>query len=227
MARPLERTSGNWSRRSRQRDRADQARSGTQSAAPNPLVQRGIKPHIGLARPVIAVAHQTLLLQLEGGGHLDRAAQAQEYRTSILRQPLDNLLAEFDQVEFVAGRDAGHPGAAFHTGNGHSVDDRFSDAGTGADELFDLGGRYVFALPPKAVTDPVDKVEVAGMIAPHQIAGAIPGVPGGKNIVKDLAVGGRLVGIPFEPAECGRPVGGNSADRLAGLVRRTAQAEAL
>src|SRR6266851_2939630 len=213
MARPLERTSGNWSRRSRQRDRADQARSGTQSAAPNPLVQRGIKPHIGLPRPVveveliggggrvIAVAHQTLLLQLEGGGHLDRAAQAQEYRTSILRQPLDNLLAEFDQVEFVAGRDGGHPGAAFHTGNGHSVDDRFSDAGTGADELFDLGGRYVFALPPKAVADPVDKVEVAGLIAPHQIAGTVPGIPSSKNVVKDLAVGGCLVGVPFEPAE--------------------------
>src|SRR5271156_5887453 len=93
------------------------AQSRTHSAVANALVERRVEPRIGIARPVveveaiggcsriIAVAHETLLLQLEGSGHLDLAAQAQEYRTSVFRQKFGNVLAEFNQIEFVTGRD--------------------------------------------------------------------------------------------------------------------------
>src|SRR5258708_8140746 len=60
--------------------------------------------------------------------------------------------------------------------------------------------RDILAFPTKSVADPVDEAEIAGLVAPHQIAGAKPGIALRKDIAQDFLFGFACVGVTLETA---------------------------
>src|SRR5258708_28959070 len=84
--------------------------------------------------------------------------------------------------------------------------------------------RDILAFPTKSVADPVDEVEIAGLVAPHQIAGAKPGIALRKDITQDFLFGFACVGVTLETATA--IVGGSDpADGLADLAPAAANAK--
>src|SRR5438046_790068 len=73
-----------------------------------------------------------------------------------------------------------------------TVDIAFEHAIERSDRLFDLGRRYVLALPTEGIADAVDKIEIAVRVLAHEIAGAEPSVALLEHVAQDLGVSLRL-----------------------------------
>ena len=57
-----------------------------------------------------------------------------------------------------------------------------------------FAGRDVLALPAEGVADAIDEIEIAQLVAPHQIAGAEPAVALLEHVAQNLLLRvGRLV----------------------------------
>src|SRR6202030_3826637 len=111
-------------------------------------------------------------------------------------------------------------GAAFTARHLHSVNIGLMNSRKCADDLRNLGGRYVFALPAEGIADAVDKIEIAFGVAAHEIAGAKPNIALGKHIAQDFGLVVGRVGVAFESTCWLRRVAENPADRLADFSRR-------
>ena len=174
------------------------------------LVERRVEPHEGLRGGIVeidriadgvrieALLHQIDLLLLEGRGHVDVLAEAQEHRPRIVRQPLGEVVAERRQVEVVGDDDRRHAGAAVAARHVDAVDIGVLHAVEGADRFRDLGGRDVLALPAEGVADAVDEIEIAVRVLAHQVAGAEPDVAFLEHVAQDLLLGLRLGRIALE-----------------------------
>ncbi len=152
-------------------------------------------------------------------------AQAQEQRTGEARQAAIDRGCEIGEVERRADHEGRHAGSAFRAGNGDAVDDGLQNSGASTEHVGHFGRRHVLALPAEGVADAVDEVEKSVVVAAHQVAGAKPGIALDEDVSQDLAFGLLAAGIAFESRR-GAGVVTESADRLAGLVRRAAHAEA-
>src|SRR5271170_5569360 len=135
------------------------------------------------------------------------------------------MLAEGDQIEILADDGGNHSSTTFRTGNRYAVNHRFDHAGMRAHSRGDFGGRYVLALPPERVANPVDEIVEPALVAAHKIAGTKPCVAVDEHVAQDLSFGGGLVRIAFEAAGGIRSVAEDLTDGLAGFVGRTADAE--
>src|SRR5215475_839059 len=207
--------------------------------AADALVERAIEAHEGMGDRVVeinrvitccgieSVFHEIDLLVLEGGGDFDLVAQADEDRSSISRQTLNQMVAKRRQVEMLLGNDRRHAGAAVAAGNLHSVDVGLQRVGELADGFLDFGGGDVLAFPAEGVTDAVDEGEVAGGGLAHQVAGSEPDVACLEHIAQDLPVGLALSRITLETGDRLRRVLQDLADDLTGFVEGALDAEAL
>src|SRR5690606_10816743 len=91
-----------------------------------------------------------------------------------------------------------HARLAVMAGHGDAVGDDLADTGSVSQPLLDLGGRDVLALPSERVADPVDEIDVALAVLPHQVAGAEPAVAAHKDVAHYLFLGLSAVGIARE-----------------------------
>ncbi len=176
-----------------------------------------------------SLGHQRALLRLEGRRRLKLGLEAQEQRPRDRRQRFLDMGAQAVEIEFgdIVDHQSRHPGAAFVAGNRDAVDDGFFDALERRDRLGDLRGRDVLALPAKGVADPVDEVEIAAAVAPHQVAGAEPGVLRLEHAAQDLGRGRRRVGIAVEPRGGVARIVADLGQQLADLVRPAGAAAAV
>ena len=93
-----------------------------------------------------------------------------------------------------------------------------------ADRIIDFAGRDVLALPAEGVADPVDEMEEALLVEPHQVAGAEPGVALGEHVAQDLLLGLGLVGIALETAAA-LIRRADAPDRFPGFIARADDAK--
>src|SRR6202011_3388595 len=175
-------------------------------------------------RRIESLADQPLLLLLEGLGDVERPAEPDEDRKRIDRKPAPQLYREDPEIETLVRHQSRHAGAAVGAGDGDAVGRGVENAGAIPDRVVPLAGRDVLALPAEGVADPGDEMEVALLIAQHQIAGAEPGIPFGKDIAQYLLLGLGRVRVALERAAA--PIGGADApDRLADLAGGAGDAE--
>ena len=104
------------------------------------------------------------------------------------------------KVKTIVDHDRNHARAAIGAGNFHAVGGRFDHSRAIHHGLGDLGGRDIFAFPAEGISDPIDKVEIAAFVEPHQIAGAKPGVTLREYIAQDLLFSRGGVGVALEAA---------------------------
>ena len=162
------------------------------------LIQRRVEPNIRAPARIVevdrigghagieALRHQIGLLLLERHRHLDLAAHAQEQRPRVAGQQRVEMRAQGREIDRIVGDDRRHAGAALVARHGDAVHGGVADAAEAADGFGDLRGRNVLALPAKSVADPVDEIEIAALVAPHQVAGAEPGVARREDVAQDL-----------------------------------------
>src|SRR5438309_8405726 len=117
----------------------------------------------------------------------------------VPRQTVGEVTTQRGDVEARVRDDGGHSGAAVRPGDGHPVDHRVEHARTRAEDLGDLGGGDVLALPAEGVAEAVDEVEVALVVASHEVARAKPGVIRLEYVSENLPLGGIGAGVAFEP----------------------------
>src|SRR6476619_6278862 len=135
--------------------------------------------------------------------------------------------AETVEVEAVADHDRSHARPAVGALHGDPIDIRLHDAGKGVDDLGDLGGRDVLALPAEGVADPIDEIEIAARVAAHEVAAPEPQIPRLEGIAQDLLLGGAAVGIAVEALGGLQRIDQDARDKLADLVRRALDAKAV
>src|SRR5512132_2929423 len=176
---------------------------------------------------VESLFHEIDLLLLKGGGDVDLVAQADEDRSGIVGQPLDQMATKRRQVEMLLGNYRRHTGAAVTAGNLDAVDVGLQRVGELGDSFLDLGGGDVLAFPAESVADAVDEEAVNGGVLAHQVAGSEPDVARLEHVAQDLSVGLVLGRIALEAGDWLRRVFQDLADDLAGLVDGALDAEAL
>src|SRR5262249_24462370 len=88
------------------------------------------------------------------------------------------------------------------------------------------GGRHVLALPSEGVTTPIDEVEVAVFVLPHQVARPKPGISALEDVAQPLPFGVPRARVALESAAHVRRVLEERANRFSDFVRRTGHAEA-
>src|SRR3989441_1074744 len=213
-------------------------RSQTDLAGLDALVERRVQPDecaavrvveiddVDGGGRIVALADELALRVLEGGRHVQLAAEAHEQRTGILGQAIDEVGAKRREIEPVVGDERSHAGAAVGVWDGHAVDVGRLDGGKGANRFRHLRGRDVLALPAEGVADTVDEIEVAVRVPSHEVTGAKPRVPRLEDAAQDLALGVLLARVPLESPAGVRRLLEHRADRLADFVRRAAHAEA-
>ena len=81
-----------------------------------------------------------------------------------------------------------------------AIDIGFRDAGHAAERLGHFAGGDILALPAEGVADAVDEIEIAMLVAPHQVAGAKPDIARVEDVAQHLLLAFRLVGIALETA---------------------------
>src|SRR5581483_11446358 len=123
--------------------------------------------------------------------------------------------------------DCRHAGAAFAALDLDAVDVGVENAREAVDRLGHFGGRDVLAFPAEGVANTIHEIEIAVLIAPHQVAGAEPGIADLEDVAQDLgfALGGDRVAL--EAIAGARSVVDDLADHLARLVGGAAFAETL
>src|SRR5438445_524805 len=213
-------------------------RSQTDLAGLDALVERRVQPDecaavrvveiddVDGGGRIVALADELALRVLEGGRHVKLAAEAQEQRTGILGQAVDEVGAKRREIEPVVGDERGHAGAAVGVWDGHAVDVDRLDAGKGADRFRHLRSRDVLTLPAEGVADTVDEIEIAVRVPSHEVTGAKPRVARLEDAAQDLALGVLLARVPLESPAGVRRLLEHLTDRLADFVRRAAHAEA-
>src|SRR6516225_6470865 len=173
---------------------------------------------IGSADGIESFLHQVNLLLLEGRGDIDVMADAQKYRTRIIRQSLGEVIAQGCQVEIVLGDNGRHAGAPIPSIDRDAVDVGFQDAVKPAERELDFGGRHILALPAERVADTVYEVEVTPPVLAHEVAGAKPDVAFPEHIVQHFLLRLCLACIAFEAGARLRRVSLDPADDLARLI---------
>src|SRR5580692_10530420 len=108
------------------------------------------------------------------------------------------MIGEFREVEAVIGDDGGHSGAAIGALDRDAIGRGVGNAGTIQNRLVHLRRRDVLALPAEGIAEAIDEMEKAALIAPHQIAGAKPGVAPGEYVAQDLLFGFGGIGVALE-----------------------------
>src|ERR1700694_1443942 len=158
-----------------------------------------------------------MLLLLEGCGGVERRANTDQDRAGIGRQPARDVIRKFGEVKALVGHDGGHSRAAVSAGNFHAIGGRIDNTGAVRNRLVHFGRVDVLAFPAESISDPIDKVEKAAFIEPHQIAGTKPGIAFREYIAQDLLFGLARIGIALEAASAliGRA---DPADGLAGFA---------
>ena len=81
------------------------------------------------------MTHKGILRVLEGGGHLHLAPDAQEQRTRVAGQAVDQVDPECCEIELTVGDERGHTRPAVGARDGHAVDVGRRDAAKRADRL--------------------------------------------------------------------------------------------
>src|SRR3954447_11687032 len=153
---------------------------------------------IGDRARIKSLSRELGLFLFERLGRIELARDAYDDRVSIGRQALCEMGGQRPDDEALVDHDRAHAGAAIGAGNADAVGGGVDDAGEIAHGVVDLRSRDVLALPAKGVGDAVDEVEEALLVEPHQIAGAEPGIPLGKDIAKDLLLGLARLGVALE-----------------------------
>src|SRR6516225_2166768 len=153
---------------------------------------------IGSADGIESFLHQVNLLLLEGRGDIDVMADAQKYRTRIIRQSLGEVIAQGCQVEIVLGDNGRHAGSPIPSIDRDAVDVGFQDAVKPAERELDFGGRHILALPAERVADTVYEVEVTPPVLAHEVAGAKPDVAFPEHIVQHFLLRLCLACIAFD-----------------------------
>src|ERR1051326_5431207 len=167
-----------------------------------------------------------MLLLFEGFGGVETRAYAQEQRTRIDRQSRRKVIGEHCEIESFTNDDPRHAGAGVMAGDLDAVGGGIDHALAFANGIVDLAGRDILALPAEGIADPVDEMEEALLVEPHQIAGAEPGVAFCEDVAQDFLLGFGLVGIALE-ATASLIRGANASDRFPGFGARTGDAEAV
>ena len=161
---------------------------------------------------------ESLFLVLEGFGHIHFLTDPQKHRTRIVREDCGEMPMQTLEIEILVDDQRRHARAAFTPRRLHAIDRRVTNARAAAQGVLDFEGRDIFALPSKGIADPIDKIIESTRIAPHEIAGAKPGVIDVKGIPEDLALRLQVVGIAFKSAKNVGTVDANPADRLADVI---------
>src|SRR5258705_8498859 len=182
--------------------------------------------HIRGSGGVKALPYQINLLLLERHRDREPAAGPEEQRPGIVRQQGVKMRAKTREIEVVVGDDCRHAGAAVAARYLDAVHIGVADAGEAVDGLGDLRSRHVLALPAEGVADPVDEIEIAPGVLPHEVAGAEPGITRREHVAQDFPLAVLRVRITLEAVARGGRVVDDSADVLAGLAWRAADAEA-
>src|ERR1700747_202341 len=94
----------------------------------------------------------------------------------INRQSAHQMVSERFEGEAVVDDKCRHAGTTVCTGYGYAIGDGIDDACAVADRVIDLAGCDILALPTKGIANPVDEMEVALGVEPHQIARAEPSI---------------------------------------------------
>src|SRR5256885_16350507 len=104
--------------------------------------------------------------------------------------------------------------------HGNCVDHRIAHARAGAEDGGDLAGGDVLALPAEGVAHAIDEIEKPLIVLAHQIAGAVPGIPLGKDIAEDFLLRRLRIGVAFEAPAVPSPWPRQRADGLAAFIDR-------
>ena len=122
-----------------------------------------------------------------GGGQLGQ--DAHEHGHGVGGQVLARQLVQPGEVD-VLGRAAGHDGRAARpavlAGDLHAVHGDLGHARRVADDLGDLGGGHVLALPAERVAHAVDEIVVPERVAHEQVARAEEAVALAKHVAQQL-----------------------------------------
>src|SRR5665213_1788821 len=101
---------------------------------------------------------------------------------------LGKVLSKLVKIEILSSYQRGHPGTAFTSGNRNPVHHHIKHAGARSDNIGYLCSRYIFALPPKRVTDTINKIKISLLVPSHKIACPDPCVPGRKDVSDNFFV---------------------------------------
>src|ERR1700692_1412879 len=173
-----------------------------------------------------SLAGQLLLLLLEGFGGVERGAKSDNDRVGIDRQPARQMICELGKIKTLIDHDRGHSGAAVGAGNSDAIGGGMDDARAVRNRLVHFRRRDILAFPAEGVADPVDKVEEAGGVELHQVAGAKPGIALRENIAQHFLLGLLGIGITLEAAAA--LVGdADAADGFTGFAADASHAEAV
>src|ERR1700730_3244013 len=160
-----------------------------------------------------------MLFLLEGFGGLQSRETPDENRMGIRRQPARDVIVKFGQIKPIVDHDRSHSGAAVGAWNFNAIGRGIGHSGAIQYRFVHFGGRDILALPAEGIADPIDKVEIATCIEPHQIAGAKPGIARRQHIAQDFLFGLVSIGVALETAAA--IVGGtDAADGFADLASR-------
>src|SRR5690348_13485906 len=196
-------------------------------AIEGPIIARGrILPEKWLTDHggVKSIADQLLLFLLESLGGIERLAQPDEDRNRVIRQTVEQMVGERDEIEPIAGHDRRHAGTAIGAGNADAISRGVENARTVSDRIVHFAGRDVLAFPAKSIADPIDEVEKALLVEQHQVAGAKPGIALGDDVAQDLLLGGSGIGVTLEAAAA-LVSAADPPDRLAGFSARARDAK--
>src|SRR5215471_18654287 len=190
-------------------------------------MERGRKSYIS---PAGAFAHidritdrariEALLLQLhfallEGAGRGDLALKPQENGTRIRRQILFEIARQHLKIEISSRHQRRHAGLALAARHLDTVDVRLFHARKNRERFGDFRGGDVLSLPAEGVAGAVHEIEIAVLVAAHEIAGAEPRVALFERVPQDFFLGILALGVAVE-AEA-RIVWIDLADRFADL----------
>src|SRR6516225_8272167 len=91
----------------------------------------------------------------------------------------------------------------------------------------DLGGRHIFALPPKSFSYTINKIKITLFVLLHQVTGPKPGVPFFEHVTNDFFIGSVFARVTFKLTSKIRCSADNSAHCFTYFVGGTLYTEAL
>src|SRR5579859_288690 len=131
------------------------------------------------------------------------------------------------KIDLALSYQCGHAGASFRGRNRNTVNIRLPYARKRTDGFRDFECRDVLAFPAKGIADPIDEIEVAFVVLPHQVTGAEPGISRLEYIAKNLSIRRFLAGVAVETAARVRRTRRDLADCFSDFARSAADARSL
>src|ERR1019366_10666156 len=108
------------------------------------------------------------------------------------------MFAKLFVIKAIMDNECSHAGAAIRARDCYAIDIGLRNAREGSDHFGYLGGRHIFSLPTEGVADAIDEIEIAAIIFPHQVTGAVPGIALLEYIAKNFFRRFLFASVTFE-----------------------------